>query len=39
LKDEQLKAFKDVSSMMWNTALTFDLDSTGKNTLSDELIK
>ena len=24
---------------MWNTALTFDLDSTGKKTLSDELIK
>jgi hypothetical protein len=39
LKDEQLKAFKDVSLMIWNTALDFDLDSPGKKTLFDELIE
>jgi hypothetical protein len=38
LKDEQQNAFKNVSLMMWNTALDFDLDSPGKKTLNDELI-
>lgn len=34
-----MKAFKDVSLMMRNTALDFDLDSPGKKTIFDDFIE